>query len=347
MLMWEARELEEANDELTEAQKEIELKNKDLLNKVDELNEANRKISETKSQMIQSEKMAAIGILSSGVAHEINNPTSYVGSNLNTIQKYAKSLSDFFIKHNDVIKELHDKNNAPPTDVLDKIYGLIKSYDIEYITNDMAEIIKESKEGIVRIRDIVKELKEFSHVDQGSKQEFDVNDCLEGVIKLTHNEIKYKARLEKDFGDLPYTFGRSRQLSQVFLNTIVNASQAIEDQGKISIKTFTTGTHIVIIISDNGCGMSEETKNKLFNPFFTTKPVGTGTGLGLYISYGIINEHGGTIEVDSTLGVGTSFTFKLPIDLDRESLLENKFDTGQSGDSQDNIEHTMKSADNF
>ena len=196
---------------------------------------------------------------------------------------------------------------------LEEILKKEEDADIEFILEDFDNLINESLEGTQRISEIIQGLKNFSRIDSDEKEVFSINDCIQNTIKLVQNEIKFKAELKLNLNETPKTMGYPGGLSQVILNMIVNASHAIEDFGLIEVTTKEIDGKISITIEDNGCGMDEETTNKIFDPFYTTKEVGVGTGLGLSISMGVIKKHQGEILVESTVGKGTCFTLLLPI----------------------------------
>ena len=185
--------------------------------------------------------------------------------------------------------------------------------EINYILEDIGPLIKESLDGAERVKKIVENLKTFSRIDQTDYKHADINECIESTLNIISNEIKYKATVEKEYGNIPSTKCYPQQLNQVFMNLLINAAQAIEKQGTIKIKTWNGDEVIKISISDTGCGVPEEKLEKIFDPFFTTKEVGKGTGLGLSICYEIIKKHDGNITVDSEAGQGTTFTVQIPV----------------------------------
>lgn len=187
-----------------------------------------------------------------------------------------------------------------------------KEVDIEFLKVDVMELIKESAGGVRRVKEIVQDLKDFSHVDEAEWQTVDIHKGLDSTLNIVHNEIKYKAKIVKEYGDLPLVECLASQLNQVFMNLLVNAAHAIEERGIISIRTGTKDDQIWVEVSDTGKGIPPENLNRIFEPFFTTKPVGKGTGLGLSLSYGIVMKHGGNFEVKSEVGKGTSFKVWLP-----------------------------------
>jgi|WetSurMetagenome_2_1015567.scaffolds.fasta_scaffold01352_11 PAS domain S-box-containing protein len=248
---------------------------------------------QSRQQLIQSDKLAAIGTLAAGVAHEINNPIGYVSSNLNTMGKYLKRIG----------KYLEDGSPADERESLKEIL------------TDFEDAIKESIEGSGRVRKIVADLKSFSRVDRTERELADINDGIKSTLNIVWNELKYKCQVEQDLGDIPDLFCIPNQLNQVFMNILVNAGQAIDKApGIIKIKTWADTENIYVSIKDNGVGIKKEIKDKVFEPFFTTKDVGKGTGLGLSLSYDIIKKHNGTIEINSESGAGTEFVITLPLE---------------------------------
>ena len=266
----------------------------------------NAELKATQSQMLQREKMASIGQLAAGVAHEINNPIGFVSSNLRSLDKYIKKLTGYL-----ELLEKGLKEQAPES--WKEIKPQRKKLKIDFLLEDCDDLITESLDGSERVRKIVQNLKTFSRVDQAEEQLADLNECLESTISIVWNELKYKAQLEKDFAELPDIYCSPQELSQVFTNILVNAAQAIEKEGLVKIRSWLEDETIFISIQDNGSGIDKANLEKIFEPFFTTKPVGEGTGLGMSISYEIVKKHGGDILIDSELGKGTTFTISLPL----------------------------------
>lgn len=267
-----------------------------------------KQLQEAQSQLLQSEKMASIGQLAAGVAHEINNPVGYVSSNLGSLNNYVGDLFrviDAYAK----IEVLLPGNAKEVQD----IQTIKNETDLEFLKVDIAELIKESLGGVKRVKDIVQDLKDFSHVDEAEWQSVDLHKGLDSTLNIAHNEIKYKAKVIKEYGDLPLVECLASQLNQVFMNLLVNAAHAIEDRGIIIMRTGEQDDWVWVEVSDTGKGIPPENIKRIFEPFFTTKPVGKGTGLGLSLSYGIVNKHGGRIEVQSEAGKGTSFKVWLPV----------------------------------
>ena len=275
--------------------------NQDLLN-------INKKLEEAHNQLLQSEKMASIGQLAAGVAHEINNPVGYINSNMVTLQGYVTDLTRL-VECYSKAESLLPEDNAE-TQAIRKIR---KEVDLNFLKEDIGALLNESLEGVSRVRKIVQDLKEFSHVDSAEWQWSDLHRGMESTLNIVYNEIKYKAEVVKEYGELPNVECIPSQINQVFLNLLVNAAQAIEKQGRITIRSGVENDEAWIEVEDNGKGIDRENLSRIFDPFFTTKPVGKGTGLGLSLAWGIVQRHQGRLEVRSTVGVGTTFRLTLPI----------------------------------
>ncbi len=274
-----------------------------------ELEKAYAELKAAQSQILQQEKMASIGQLAAGIAHEINNPVGFVMSNLGSLQKYADKLSEFIKIQTEAIKEFGVQSPG----LGDKIKEARKSLKIDHIIDDLGNLIKESLEGAERVKKIVQDLKSFSRIDEAEWKVTDINTGIESTINIVWNELKYKATVKREYGDIPMTKCNPGQLNQVFMNILVNAAHAIEKQGEITIKTRHENNSIFISISDTGSGIPADKINRIFEPFFTTKEVGKGTGLGLSIAYDIVKKHNGDIIVESEIGKGTTFAVKIPV----------------------------------
>ncbi len=255
-------------------------------------------LKQTQSQLLQAGKMASIGQLAAGIAHEINNPIGFVKSNLSTLQRKASVMTATFRE----ISELE-----PTAEV-------VASYDCQDMIEDLNATIEESLDGVRRVEKIVNNLRSFSRMDGEDRTLANVNDLLKTTLKVIWNEVKYKAEVIEEYGDIPDIYCHADRLNQVFLNILVNAVQSIPERGTITIFTGVDENRIMIQISDTGTGMDEETRERVFEPFFTTKDVGAGTGLGLSIVYDIVTAHKGTITVESGVGEGTTFLIGLPFD---------------------------------
>lgn len=272
------------------------------------LEEAYTELQHTQSQILQQEKMASIGQLAAGVAHEINNPMGFISSNLSSLGKYMEKISAFNAALQDAVQAKGD----PET--LAALNDLRKKMKIDFILGDISGLLAESHDGAERVRRIVQDLKSFSHVDEAECKPFSINECLSSTLNMARNEIKYIADVEEEYDpELPPLNCYPQQLNQVFMNILVNAAHAIEGHGVIRVKTLHDADDIVVRISDTGKGIAPENLTRIFEPFFTTKEVGKGTGLGLSISYDIIKKHGGVMNVESEVGVGTTFIIRLPI----------------------------------
>ena len=284
-----------------------------------ELKDTLKRLEETQAHMLQSEKMASIGQLAAGVAHEINNPTGFVSSNLKTLLDYHEDIARLIGKYHALTDEINtdDNHNRVPESIHQRVQDIAtfeKDIDIEYVMEDINDLIGDCREGTDRIKKIVIDLKDFAHPGEDKIQSIDINRGLESTLNVVNNEIKYKATVRKVFGDIPAVKGYPQQLNQVFMNILVNAAQAIEKKGEIVVETRQVKDYVHIIISDTGCGIPQENLQKIFDPFFTTKDVGKGTGLGMNIAYNIVKKHKGTIAIDSELGKGTTFTISIPVD---------------------------------
>ena len=273
-----------------------------------ELRQAYLRLNGTQEKLLQSEKMASIGQLAAGVAHEINNPIGYVHSNLGSLQEYLRSLFT-------VIEAYERALRAPdPKALIPEIDDIRDRLDIDFISRDLPQLMAESREGIERVTRIVRDLKDFSYSGRDESWKLvDLHAGLESTINIIWNELKYKVTLERCYGELPMIECLPSELNQVYMNLLLNAGHAIAERGNIVVSTGVSGDEVWVEFKDNGAGISPELRQRIFDPFFTTKPVGSGTGLGLSISYGIINKHHGRIDLDSTVGEGSCFRIVLPI----------------------------------
>jgi signal transduction histidine kinase len=260
-------------------------------------------------QLMQSEKLASIGQLAAGVAHEINNPIGYVFSNFETLGTYiARMLS---------MLEAYQQAEASIADsvVREQMRSLREEMDMEFLVEDIPLMMAESREGITRVRKIVQDLKDFSRVDANQEWQWaDLHTGIDSTLNIVSNEVKYKADVVKQYGDIPEIECQPSHINQVIMNIVVNGAHAIQgERGVITIRTGREGEQVWIEIADTGAGIPKEIQSRIFDPFFTTKPIGSGTGLGLSLSYGIIQKHNGQIEVQSEPGQGTTFRITLPI----------------------------------
>lgn len=272
-----------------------------------ELEKEHEKLQETQAMLIHSEKMNAMGQMVAGVAHEINNPVAFISSNMHSLEQMANDLKGAY-------DQLSAAVNASDNEDLQAIAAkLHKEADIDFIAEDLDDLIHSSTEGLKRVKNIVGSLRNFSRLDEAEEKVASLKECIESTMEIAGPTAKNKLEIICELDDLSPIKCRPSELNQVFLNLIINASQAVKDDGRLEIIGKETEDTVTLEFTDNGEGMDETTLKKIFNPFFTTKPVGEGTGLGLSIAYKIITEgHKGTITVDSEVGKGTSFKISLP-----------------------------------
>jgi len=274
--------------------------------------EALRELEQAHSQLLQADKMASIGQLAAGVAHEINNPIGFISSNLNSLGHYVKDLKRILEAHEELMSLCLQSPSAASSKA-EEVEALREEAGVDYIISDLDDLITESVEGTHRVRQIVADLRDFSHVDNPDVSEEDVNQLLDRTINVAWNELKYKTEVVREYGKIPAISCYGGKLGQVFLNLLVNAAQAIEERGTITIRTGEEDGHVWIEVSDTGRGIPRENLARIFDPFFTTKEVGKGTGMGLHLAYKIIEAHGGHISAESTIGEGTTFRIELPV----------------------------------
>ncbi|WP_407136534.1 ATP-binding protein [Xanthomonas protegens] len=273
-----------------------------------ELRQAYLRLNGAQEKLLQSEKMASIGQLAAGVAHEINNPIGYVHSNLGSLQEYLRSLFTLIEAYERALR-------APdPKALIPEIDDIRNRFDIDFISRDLPQLMAESREGIERVTRIVRDLKDFSYSGREESWKLvDLHSGLESTINIIWNELKYKVTLERHYGNLPLVECLPSELNQVYMNLLLNAGQAIGERGTIVVSTGQDGEEVWIEFKDSGAGIPADLLQRIFDPFFTTKPVGSGTGLGLSISYGIVNKHHGRIDVSSTVGEGSTFRIVIPV----------------------------------
>lgn len=287
---------------ISERIQELEELNRTLEQRVQEEVGKNR---EKDAFMLQQDKLASIGQLAAGVAHEINNPMGFIMSNLSTLKEYGDALTSYH--------RALDEQQQRGTGESSGCQELAQKLDIPYILEDMEPLIVESLEGAERVKRIVQDLKDFARIDENRFVDGDLNQLIQSTINIVRNEIKYVADLELHLGEVPQIRCIPQQINQVITNLLVNAAQAMDTRGRITITTRQEGDKVLLEVRDTGCGMTEEVRVKIFEPFFTTKDVGKGTGLGLAICYDIIQKHQGEIEVESKPGTGTVFKVWLPV----------------------------------
>jgi len=270
----------------------------------------NESLEEAQNQVFQAEKLASIGQISAGVAHEVNNPLGFVLSNLSSLESYVAQMTELLDAYAHADRGAGDA--AGPD--LARARALRQANDYDFLKRDIVSLMAESRDGLLRVKRIVQDLRDFSRgASDETWQVIDLHAALDSTLNIVRNEIRYKASIVRNYGDLPEIECLPSRLNQVFLNLLVNAGHAIETSGTITIATGTDRGEAWIRISDTGGGIRPEYRNRIFEPFFTTKPVGQGTGLGLSVSYSIVRNHGGRIEVESEVGRGTAFTIRLPL----------------------------------
>jgi signal transduction histidine kinase len=289
-------------ESLAQARDELTAKNVELTNTLQDLKSA-------QSQLLQQEKMTSIGQLAAGVAHEINNPMGFIISNLGSLRNYTETLTGYVAATQEVLTRCAELDQS-------RMKSLYNTLDLPFIVEDAPSLIKESLDGAQRVKSIVQSLRSFSEADHGGVQAVNINDCLDNTINVAWNELKDKAKIVRSYATLPAIQGQSQELGQVFLNILRNAVQAFVEPGTIHIKTCLDKGMISIAITDSGCGIPKEIIGRVFDPFFTTRPPGQGTGLGLSTCYDVVKKHGGSIAVLSVVGKGSRFTIHLPVQSD-------------------------------
>ncbi|UTY60356.1 ATP-binding protein [Massilia sp. erpn] len=301
-------QLAEVNQRLEDDIRQRQAAEAELRRSNAELTELNERLGRTQQQLLQSEKLASIGQLAAGVAHEINNPIGYIFSNFGTLHGY---LDDLFAMLDDyrAAEEQMDAGLAA------SLRARRAALDLDFLREDIPSLMAESREGIVRVRHIVQDLKDFSRVD--SSQEWvwaNLHQGIDSTLNIVSNEVKYKADVVREYGEIPDIQCLPLQINQVVMNLVVNAAHAIgAERGRITIRTSSEGEQVRLEVSDTGCGIAPENLRRIFDPFFTTKAVGKGTGLGLSLAYGIVQKHQGSISVASAPGQGTTFCVLLPV----------------------------------
>lgn len=302
-------QLAEVNKVLKDDIRRRELAERELLERNAELKALNAQLSSAQEHLVQSEKLASIGQLAAGVAHEINNPIGYIFSNFGTLEKY---LADLFRMLGAYEKVEHRHSDAR---TLSELVALRKEMELDFLKEDIPTLMRESKEGIVRVRKIVQDLKDFSHVDTNPDWQFaNLNQGIDSTLNVINNELKYKADVVKEYGELPEVQCMPSQINQVVMNLMTNAAHAIgPERGKITVRSGVEEDRVWFEVADSGSGIPQDVLPRIFDPFYTTKPVGKGTGLGLSLSYGIVQKHHGSIQVQNEIGKGATFRVTLPI----------------------------------
>ena len=267
-----------------------------------------RQLKESQAQVIQQEKMASIGLLAAGVAHEINNPIGFITSNLKSLEKYIDKLIQFIDFQGQTLDRCADQATRAA------VAQQKQQIRLDYLVRDLRDLLSESLDGSRRVSKIVQDLQSFSRADNNEVVSSDLNETIMRTINMVRNEIKYVAELDLRLEYLPLVFCQSQQIGQVLMNLLMNAAHSIQGKGLITLAALLVDDSVEIRVTDNGCGISADHIERIFEPFFTTKEAGRGTGLGLAISSDIVKKHGGELLVVSTAGKGTTFKVRLPID---------------------------------
>ncbi|MFC2085219.1 ATP-binding protein [Bacteroidota bacterium] len=305
-LLSQQYQLLDINVELKKNSESLELQKNEIEKKNLKLEETMKKLTETQNQLVQSEKMASLGQLTAGIAHEINNPINFVIANVNPLRKDISDLLKIVDTYDTSINEKDLKESFK------EIEQIKDEFEFEYLLDEINNLLNGIEEGGIRTSGIVKGLRNFSRLDEDEKKHADIHSCLDSTLLMLHNEFKNKIEVVKDYTKMDEVLCYPGKLNQVFMNILSNAGQAIEKNGEIYIKTWEKDNYVNISIKDTGRGMKEEVKHRIFEPFYTTKEVGQGTGLGLSISFGIIKDHKGDIKVNSIINEGTEFTISIP-----------------------------------
>jgi two-component system NtrC family sensor kinase len=293
----------------------LEVVSRELYTANEKVTEAYNRLKEQKEKIVLQEKLASIGFLAAGVAHEINSPVGFVKGNLQALKGYSVS----FARVVEASQVLNRKVSASEyagsfKPELEELQKLIRECDFDFIVGDAIQAIDESLNGVARVQEITSQLTGYSRSGMDEQTLLQLNEVIETSIKLVWGELRHKVDICKDYGAIPSVMGSAGKLSQVFVNILVNASQSIEKRGRISIRTFADENNVYAEISDSGPGIPEEIMSKIFDPFFTSKSIGAGTGLGLYVSYDIINSHRGLLSAKNLAAGGASFTVSLRIE---------------------------------
>lgn len=299
--------------DVKKAKEDAEQAQQQLSNAHQEVKKSYEQLKQTQSQLFQSEKLASIGQLAAGVAHEINNPVGFISNNMEILQEYIQNYTKILRIIDNLKRQIEDGDIEKARSTIAELKKFEEEINLDYIMNDVNTLLEHSSRGLERIRKIVMDLRTFAREENAETMELvKIEEIIDSILSIVQSEIKYKAELSKEYTDTPLIKGNAQRLGQVFINLLVNASQSIEEKGKITIKTYRQDKFVCIDVVDTGKGISPENMKKIFDPFFTTKPVGQGTGLGLSVSYEIVKKHGGEIKVQSKVGEGTTFTVKVP-----------------------------------
>lgn len=307
---YEINELMETYNQMAESLQTLytDLENK-VKERTKELEDANKEIKSAQVMMVHSEKMRSLGQLVAGITHEINNPVNFIHGNMVHLKNYSNALIEIINLYESYEENLSEEKRQELKNLKEKI-------ELDFIKEDLPMLIKSCNEGTERTKNIILDLKNFSRLDEMVINEIDLPKEIDTTLNILHNKIKDKVEIVKEYEDnFPRIEGYGGQLNQVFMNILDNACYAINEKGTIYIRLQKSEKDVIIEFEDTGCGMNKEQLGKIFDPFYTTKPVGVGTGLGMSISYKVIQRHNGSITVNSVEGKGTKFRIQLPIKL--------------------------------
>ncbi|WP_375766062.1 ATP-binding protein [Archangium gephyra] len=318
ILGWRGRQQQRQTEELLRQREEELQRHRDHLeelvqSRTESLLHTTVALEERQAQLLHSERMASLGQLVAGIAHEINNPLGYITSNLATLTQYLAVFTQLLELYRELADGLGPESEGPRAELLARIRALQEQEELDYLLGDVNELLNDSREGAHRVADIVQSLKAFVREDSKQPELVDVNKELATTLKVVWNQLKYRCEVKCDYAPVPPILGRPAQLNQVFTHLLLNAVQAIPERGVITVTTLHEGEEVLVRITDTGHGMTPEVLTKIFSPFFTTKPPGKGAGLGLSISEGIMTSHKGRIEVQSQFGQGSTFTLRFPV----------------------------------
>jgi signal transduction histidine kinase len=322
------KEISKQKHEIEEKNEELQTKNEEIVAQAEELQQANEEILSTnealenqktelqltlenlkmtQDQLVQSEKLASVGQLTAGIAHELNNPINFISGNVNPLKRDLKDIFDLLNLYDVIVRD------QKLGETFGEVETMKENMDLRFLTAEIKSLLDGIGEGAHRSSEIVKGLRSFSRLDDEKFKKADIHEGIDSTLILLHNKTKNRIKIHKDYGSLPEIECLPSKINQVFMNILTNSIQAIEGKGDIYIETISSDIGIKICIRDTGVGMTPEIKKRIFEPFYTTKEVGSGTGLGLSITYGIIEQHGGHIDVISKPGKGTEFIISLPI----------------------------------
>jgi len=292
--------------ERKQADKQLKRQYKRLKFTLDELSCA-------KDALYHSEKLASIGQLAAGIAHEINNPVAYVMGNFNPLNDYVDSMTKMLDLHSKFVETIDQADVSVGQELRQQIDEMGADLDMDYVMEDVRALVSESRNGLVRVREIILNLNQFARKDSVDAEPMDMNASIKATLQILHNEVKYGVEVALELGDIPMVTCQPGLIKQVLLNLVKNGAQAMGGKGAMRISTTVEGEQVVVLVRDSGSGISADALEKIFDPFFTTKPVGEGTGLGLSVCHGIVQRHNGTLEVSETGEHGTEFRLALPI----------------------------------